>query len=317
MNRDEDRIENEAAAWHALSARDDMDWDGFTQWLEADPRHRRAFDEVALADALIDEHGASFAPRPDAGSARHVGATVTELRPRRRWPLWLGTGIAASLAAVMIAGQVIPPRPETFESGPIARTIALGDKSSVTLAPRSRLTIGGRDATELALSGGAYFDIKHDPTRNLRITVGDVTVSDIGTRFDIRQAPSQVLVEVADGEVAVQSAALANTVQLTAGRRLQFDSAASRAVVSDIATGSAGEWREGRLSYDSAPLQLVASDLARYAGADLVVPDALAQRRFSGTLFIGNGESAIRDLAQLMALEVHRDGSAYRLEPAG
>jgi transmembrane sensor len=110
---------------------------------------------------------------------------------------------------------------------------------------------------------------------------------------------------------------LTKPVQLVAGRRLQFDSAASRAVVSDIEAQAVGEWREGRLTYDSAPLQLVASDLARYAGTDLVVPDALAQRRFSGTLFIGDGDSAIRDLAQLMELEVHRDGDAYRLEPAG
>ena len=122
-----------------------------------------------------------------------------------------------------------------------------------------------------------------------------------------------MVVEVANGEVAVRSDALTSPVRLVAGRRLQFDSAASRAVVSGIESQSVGEWREGRLTYDSAPLQLVASDLARYAGADLVVPDALAQRHFSGTLFIGDGDSAIRDLAQLMELE--RASRRRRLSP--
>ena len=61
MNRDEARIEEEAAAWQVASANDDMDWDGFTRWLEADPRHRRAFDEVALADTLVDDHRESLA----------------------------------------------------------------------------------------------------------------------------------------------------------------------------------------------------------------------------------------------------------------
>ena len=112
MNRDEARIEEDAAAWQVASAGDDMDWDGFTQWLEADPRHRRAFDEVALADALVDDHRESLA-RPGASAEVAAGDNVVELRPqRRRWPLWLGTGIAASLAVVMIAGQVIPPAPE-------------------------------------------------------------------------------------------------------------------------------------------------------------------------------------------------------------
>lgn len=316
MNGDEPRIEQEAAAWHVASAGDDMDWDGFARWLEADPRHRRAYDEVALADALLDDHRDLLA-EPGQEAVRITGDNVVELRPRRRWPVWLGAGIAASLAALIVVGQVIPPAPETIESGNVSRMIALGEGSSATLAPRSRLTIGGRDETQLALEGGAYFDISHDPSRNLRIIAGDLTVSDIGTRFDIRQGPSHVMIEVADGEVAVQSEALTKPIRLKAGRRLNFDAAESRAAVSAVDSKSVGEWRQGRLTYDSASLQLVASDLARYAGVRLVVPQALAQRRFSGTLFIGDGDTAIRDLAQLMELDLHRDGDAYRLESGG
>jgi len=314
MNGDTTRIDEQAAAWQAASARDDMDWDGFTRWLEADPRHRQAYDETALAAALLDDHRELLAaPVASLASANDA----VERRPLRRWPLWLGSGLAASLAAVMIAGQVIPPTPVTVESGPTAMTVALGDGSSATLAPRSRLTIGGRDATELALDGGAYFVIRHDPSRALTITAGDLTVTDIGTRFDVRRSPTDVRVEVADGEVAVRSARLAAPVRLPAGRRLAFDLAASRAVVSPVAAAAVGEWRQGRLSYDSAPLQLVAADLARYAGVRLVVPGALAQRRFSGSLFIGDGDTAVRDLAQLMELELHRDGGAYRLGGPG
>jgi transmembrane sensor len=312
MNGDEPKIEQEAAVWHLASEGDDMDWDGFAQWLAADPRHRRAYDEIALADALVADHSASL--RTPAEVER---GNVVALRPRRRWPVWLGAGLAASLAAVMIAGQLIPPAPETIESGNAARTIALGRSSSATLAPRSRLTIDGRDPTQLALEGGAYFEIRHDPGRNLRITAGAVTVSDIGTRFDIRQSAATVRVEVADGEVDVRSAALSQPVRLEAGQRLSFDGAAGRATVSAVEGSAVGEWRDGRLTFDSAPLQLVADDLARYAGVRMVVPRALARRRFSGTLFIGDGETAIRDLAQLMELAVHRDGDAYRLESGG
>lgn len=316
MNGDEDRIESEAAAWHVASARDDMDWDGFTRWLEADPRHRRMFDEISLTGALLGDHRDLSAEAGEDLREAHTDVIVSLRRPRR-WPVWAGVGVAASLAAVMIAGQVIPPRPETIHSGEAMLTVNLGSKSSATLAPHSSLTIGGRDATQLALEGGAYFDIRHDPSRSLRIVAGDVTVTDVGTRFDIRQRPSQLLVEVSAGEVAVQSAALAAPIQLKAGHRLAYDTAASRAVVSGVDGPSVGEWRQGRLSYDSVPLQLVAADLGRYAGVQVVVPQALAERRFSGTLFIGDGDSAIRDLAQLMELDLHRSGDTYRLEPAG
>ena len=40
--------------WHLASCRDDMDWDGFTLWLEADPRHRAHYDEITLTDAALE-----------------------------------------------------------------------------------------------------------------------------------------------------------------------------------------------------------------------------------------------------------------------
>src|SRR6478735_9282951 len=166
MNGDEPRIEDEAAAWHAASDHDDMDWDGFTRWLAADPRHRKAFDEVALAGALLGEHRELLAN--PVTTLAIVGEREPEPRTERRvWPLWLGGGLAASLAAVLFTGQVVAPAPIVVASGESAMTVDLGDRSSALLAPHSRLTIGGRQATELALEGGAYFDIRHDPARSL------------------------------------------------------------------------------------------------------------------------------------------------------
>lgn len=313
MNRDDPMIAEAAAKWHAAEQRDDMDWNGFTQWLAADPRHRTAYDQIALTADVLDAHPdllAQAAPVQPAGN-------VATLRPRRRWPMWLGTGIAASLAALMVAGQVIGPRPQTFTTDARPQTIALGRGSNVVLAPRSSLTMSGPDGTELALDGGAYFDIRHDPTRSLVITAGDVTVTDIGTRFEIRNTDHDVLVEVAVGEVTAITPTMDKAAHLAAGHRFNFDPRAGRAVVSAVAPADVGEWREGRLSYDSAPLELVADDLARYTGARVVVPQSLGQRRFSGSLFIGDGDAAIRDLAQLMQLRLQRDGAGYRLEPAG
>lgn len=313
MNGDEQTIEREAAAWHVASANDDMDWADFTRWLESDPRHRVAFEHVALADALVADHREEW-----AGLAlQAVGEPGIVATPQRQWPVWLGAGMAASLAALIIADQLIPSGQETIESADTSLTVALGEGSTATLAPHSRLVINGSNATQLALEGGAYFDIKHDPERSLRISAGDLTVTDIGTRFDIRQGGSLVVVEVGDGEVAIGSDVLSAPVQLRAGRRLEFDSAASRSIVSAVDQEAVGQWRAGRLSYDAAPLQLVASDLARYAGLRVEVPRNLAARRFSGTLIIGDGNTAIQDLAQLMELELHRDGDAYRLEPTG
>lgn len=306
MNGADDRIHEQAAAWHIASARDDMDWDGFTLWLEADPRHQAAYDELALADAALEDHrGALSAP-----------AEETEQRGRK-WPLWLGGALAASLALLVVVPLTKAPSTQTFASDAGTQAITLNDGSQVVLAPHSRLTVSGRQGQQLALDGGALFAIRHDPGRSLSVAAGGLNIVDIGTKFEVQTNNDAVRVEVSEGQVELRGDALPKPIRLPAGRRILFDPAHGLATVSPVSVRDVGEWREGRLTYDAAPLSLVAADLARYAGITVTVPPPLAGRRFSGTLSIHDGDTAVRDLAQLMGLQLSRSGGGYRLAAGG
>ncbi len=312
MNRDDDTIFAEALGWHADCGSDAMDWEGFTAWLEADPRHTEAYDAVALGSALLDEHRDTLI----AIAPGHANDDETEARPSavpRSWMRWGGAAIAASLVALLIAPQLTGPAAQTYRTGLASRTIALEDGSSVILAPRSSLEVAGRHQERLALEGGAWFDIRHDPSRAMQIKVGEVEISDIGTRFDVQQAANQVRVEVAEGVVRVSSPALGQPIRLQRGHGLTYDSGAGSAIVSPIGRDAIGEWRSGQLSFDSAPLALVAADLSRYVGVEVVVPPGLRDRQFSGTLVIGDGEAAVRDLSQLMGVSVRRGAAGLEL----
>jgi transmembrane sensor len=113
--------------------------------------------------------------------------------------------------------------------------------------------------------------------------------------------------------VSVGSAALARPVRLAAGHGLRYDAAAGRAETRTVAAGDFGEWRDGRLTFDSVPLSLVVADLSRYAGVKIDLAEGLQNRQFSGTLALGDGDAALRDLAQVMGLAVERHGAGYRL----
>lgn len=306
MTRSDDAIFERAANWHLASVADDMDWDGFTMWLEADPRHRAAYEETALTDAALDDHrtALAFADAAQAAGKRKIAQT---------WPVWAGGALAASLAAVLVLPQLAAPGVQTFVSANAPRTIALQDGSQVVLGPRSKLTIAGVHSDKFALEGGAYFAIHHDPDRTLTISAGGLQIGDIGTRFEVQTNSGAVRVEVSEGQVELRGAALGRAIELPAGRRIMFDPAHGLATVAPVSPRDVGEWREGRLTYDDAPLSLVAADLARYGGLSVTVPPPLAGRRFSGTLSIRDGDSAVRDLAQLMGLELSRDRDAYRL----
>lgn len=311
---DMDRILSEAAEWHAATARDDMNWDALTAWLEADPRHAAAYDEVALADSLLDEHRPALvalaACAPD-------DAAVEFTEPNRRgWMIGAFAAAAASALAIVVVASLRPGADRIYDTGETARSITLSDGSAIDLAPHSRLTLEHGDEARLALSGGAFFDIRHDPARTMRISAGPATIEDIGTRFDVQTTPDTLRVGVAEGQVNVVSGGLSQPVSLYAGQGLSFDASAHRATVREQAASAIGAWRSGRLSYQDAPLALVASDLHRYAGVSVKVASGLEDKRFSGTLIASDGQEAVRDLSQLMGLALGHDAGGYRLDPA-
>lgn len=310
-----DAILSQAAMWHLRcegTGGDAVDWDALTLWLEADPRHRAALDQMALTATTIDDHTATLAPNIAVPETADVGSAPTR---RRTFLRWGGMAIAASLAAVIAVPQFMPPADQTYVTSDAGRRIAMSDGSAIFLAPRSQLTVSGRGQDHLTINGGAMFDIRHDPARTLTVSAGDVTISDIGTRFDVQQQGQAVRVAVADGQVRVAGDVLAQAVTLTAGAGLTFDAGAGVAVVAPVRPDNVGGWQNGRLTYDNAALPLVVDDLHRYAGIRIEVPASLRSRRFTGTLIVGDGEKAARDLVGIMGLRLGGRAGAWKLEP--
>ena len=211
-----DRIYDEAAGWLVRQQDDAMDWEGFTAWLEADPRNREAYDDLALIEARLDEHSDRL--RDESIFRQPIAANETE---PVRWGRWAGFGgaIAAGLALLMVVqpiGHELPTQEYSSAPGQM-REVALAGGAKVLLAPASHMTVRGE---KLAIEGTGYFNVPHQPGRALTIKAGDFTVTDIGTRFSIGNEADGVSVDVADGSLAVTSARLTTTIELSAGHAL-------------------------------------------------------------------------------------------------
>ena len=305
-DRDE-RLFDEAVAWHRVLDDDDADWDGYTEWLEADPRHREAFDAVALTDRIVDDH---------------VGTLSTLVFPSEDWvdrpsrKPWLMGSIAAALAlAVGVPMALRSAADVTYATADgETRHLALAGRIAIDLAPSSTLVAKAGDPNRLELaSGEAYFAVVHDPARTLAIRAGDVAVSDIGTRFAMNVSPDAVLVSVADGRVTVTHGEAAPR---TVSQGEQLLAARTGDTVSPVAAASVASWRTGRLIYSNAPLGVVAADISRYAKAKIVVDPAIADQRFSGVLVVGDGSKLVPTLAGVMGIAYHVDGGSIRLSAA-
>ncbi len=308
-NAMDDRIIEEAISWHAAQMRDDCDWDGFTLWLEADPQHRVAFDDVTLLDDVLVQRRELLAQLLPA-ETRAIPEAVPNRRARRWAGYGLGTAAAAAIAfslpMLSTGGSQV-----AYATGPgQTRMIALADGSRVQLASASRLVV---DKGSMTLDGAAWFDVPHDPSRQLTIQAGGYRVSDIGTKFEISAGERSVKVAVAEGTLSVSAGGLAKPVRLSGGQRLLVVGDLNLAEIGSIDRSDVGSWRSGRLVYQNVPLSLVAADISRYAGRKLIVDPKVAGRRFSGVLSIGNGSGLVGDLQQFMGLATRTEGSAVRL----
>lgn len=307
---------DQAIAWQQALARDDADWDGYLAWLEEHPRHRLLFDEVALLDRMIDERAAALGRLATPAPAPAPAPSRTN---RRRW---LGGAVAAALVAAVAVPMLRQPAADIVYATAAGQTrrIALGRGEVVDLAPSSRLVLLGGDARRLELAAGeALFSVVHDPSRLLNVRAGRFDVTDIGTTFGIHLAGARVAVTVADGDVSVGPAGGGRGGRhVGAGERFVGGRGAADRVTA-VAREDVGSWRHGRLVYDEAPLTLVAADLARYSGRTVTVDPALADRRFSGVLQVGDGSRLFGDVSDLMGIgyRVERGRVRFAADPAG
>lgn len=170
-------------------------------------------------------------------------------RPRARvWP-WLVLAGALSSAAVLglfWAKSAVPAGRDRqalltgtrLETKSDALAVTLNDGSRVLLSARSELTVHGNEPAAVALSlrrGRLDCDISHREGRSFTVTVDDVEVRVVGTKFSVEAAPeaagTRVEVSVARGVVEVRSARRPNVVaRVAAGESF---SQASRGVTAE------------------------------------------------------------------------------------
>lgn len=307
MSEDLD-VEEAAARWHVAQADDAMDWDGFTRWLEADPRHRAAYDAIALLDAKVD------AALP---TLRRIATPEPSPKPDRRPLRWAigGSAVAAvaALALVLLPGAPVPGPVEYRTAQGQVRDVRLADGSSATLAPGSVLSASATRGAPVSLDGSASFDVRHDPASPMVIRAGGYEIRDIGTRFDVTTSGGMLRVAVHEGRVAIRSLSADGEVEVPAGQVLTALDPGTAPTLAPLRQTSAIGWRSGRLVYDDVPLGLVVADIARSTGQPVTIDPAIAKRRFSGVLATGSRDKMATALSELAGLTKRTENDAIRL----
>jgi len=313
MSAESDELLREDARLWAIRVSDPAfaDWDAFAAWLEQGPAHNAAYeaalDDLEGVDALFD---VSPAPIPSPAPAQ-VGPAHA---PRR----WRMPAAAAGVALLAAGGSWLAldhrVQQEYATAAGEHRTVELADGSRIVLNGGTRLTFDPARPREIAMAQGeALFEVHHDQAHPFVVTTKDGTrLVDVGTVFNVVKRGAALDVAVAEGAVDYRGGGA--VIRLAAGDMLTRASATAAPVKRSVDPGAVGGWRTGLLQFTDAPLRTVAEDLARNLGRPVAIDDALASRRFSGTIVVdGAPDAVMARVAPLLGVRIERDGAGWRI----
>lgn len=293
---DQERIDDEAADWHARLHAGDADKAliaRFETWLHADRAHKRAYHEYEQLYRDLDYAVIEADIDVDAYIDHRPFNLLAWFQERLPEPAVWG-GAMASAVAVLLAIVLLP----NYTAAPVTslepthetqlaeiREIVLEDGSVVTLGARSQIatefTANTRQVSLLA--GEAFFEVAKDPDRPFYVAAEDTLVRVVGTKFDVKHGAGAIHVSVLEGVVEVmkpdnisETIETADTRQvdkqvLTAGDRVAAKRAAPLPRVESVETVKPGAWRTGRLAYEDASLAEIVADANRYHARSIIV----------------------------------------------
>lgn len=211
------------------------------QWIAADPGHRSYADDL---QRIWKESGRLAPPEtPDASAAWQrflqsgkipatAGTGTEQVRVEKIEKInpWRAVAAAVFLLAAGIGSWWALTKRETrteeiaalsLKTQAIVRTDTLPDGSRVTLNKFSSLVLPGkwgRGSRVARLTGEAFFQVVHEPSRPFTVEIGGVTIRDVGTAFNVRSVNGLTEVVVEDGAIVVTDGAF--TLKAAAGEKV-------------------------------------------------------------------------------------------------
>ena len=304
-------------------SRTEEDVNGWLRWCDEDSENLVAFE--AFQTDWRDLDALKVSGHADGSALTALLAQDADLRPRTsmrrrrlaipwpgrrawQWSPWLSFCFRKNAAHRPRANKSRPRRP-------IARLRSRTDPGSCS-APRTSINVdfnGSKRNLELS-AGEAYFKVKHDRQHPFIVHAGNISVTAVGTAFDVRREPDGVTVTVEEGTVEIAGDVFAKkglptTWRAEAGYQLTYSSQGRTAMITNVDTSSALKWRGGELAYVWEPLGAVIEDLNRYSEHKVIIKDpAIAELRFTGTVFTASLADWVKAVEQVYP--VRADNSA-------
>ncbi|WP_068085380.1 FecR family protein [Novosphingobium rosa] len=307
-------VEAAAARWAAaLDANPDTTPEGLEAWLAQNPRHAGA---LLRAQATLALFTPSVQLVPDAGPAPQPTRRDRAQGWMRRHQRWLAGG-AALTAAGVAAVLLYAPGTDRYATGTgEMRQVTLAEGSSLSLDTQTRLKVTMEsDARVVRLEEGrTLLRVRHDASRPFLVKAGAITITDIGTVFQVVRRGDAVTVLVSEGMVEVGTPG--GTLRLGAGQSASFDGHGEPVAqaLSPAAIERATAWTSGRIELDGERLDSAIDEMNRHNQLKITLGNAaLGGEKLYGSFRLDDPEGFARTAALSVGAQARDQGDTIRI----
>jgi transmembrane sensor len=276
-------------------------------WLNESSAHRAAYWRLEDAWSHASRLSALRAPSPQPAARR------------RFLPILARTAAVIAVCSalgVIGAKYLLSPETRAYATGLGGhKTITLPDGSRIELNTNTvlRVTVSTDKRTVWLDKGEAYFQIKHDAAHPLVVFAAGHRITDLGTKFLIRQDEDHIEIALIEGRARLDTdgaSARARSTVLTPGD-VAIATADTMSVTQRPAQKLTNElgWRQGQLVFTETTLGDAAAEFNRYNVTKLMVSDpAVARMKINGTFPTAGAEMFARVAQHILQLQVVRRG---------
>ena len=306
----------------------EQDQQAFEHWLQQDPRHQYAYEEISHTWLAFDHVERPTPPASKPETARLPGHTKSSQQSPKpgwrerlglRWQPLLGGALSFCVALGMATWYWYQHSPQYINHIQTAqaeqRELSLPDGSVVILNRNSSLNVEyspHERALEL-VQGEAFFQVAPQGDHRFVVKTANTEVRVIGTAFNVRRAPSTIYVSVREGVVNVNSSSddQNHTTTLKAGDALRINIDTGRQRSSPSTSDRAGAWQTGQLIFKRTPLHEVIDELQVYMEQPITLLGTdIRQYPVSGFANTAHPSDFLDALAQLLPVQVQNLGPA-------
>jgi transmembrane sensor len=294
-------------------------------WKAADPTHLRSYQEILDIADHAELLTAYREADPELAWQKFKPSVPEEvkivpLHPEKKSGLfflkWAVAVVTVISGALLLANQSGWIGSQTISTGKNEQQkLSLPDGTEIFMNANTTISYrksGFLKARNVELEEGeAYFNVIHDEKNPFSIKVGDLNVNDLGTSFNLKVGPKQVVVVVNSGKVSLEKAKDTKTILLSAQDRGTFNRETKEISFAKNNDLNYRAWHDKTLHYEKASLSEVADDMKELFGTQIIFRDAALKGRTLSAYFKDKTEAEIMNsIGETLRLKVtKRDGT--------